>query len=268
VGVSFNFLECDRDQLLLMPPSLVEWLPEDHLAWFVIDAVEQLDLSGFYGEYRLDGWGRAAHHPRMMVTLLVYAYCVDVRSSRRVERACQSDIAFRVITANQQPDHTTIARFRRRHVEALKGLFVQTLRLCEEAGLVKVGLVALDGTKIAGSASIHSNRSRPFIEEVVEEMFAEAEAADLADEAAGDDDDPPGVLRGRQARQQRFRQAKAVLDEREAAERALFDAKMRDRQQREADLMARSGKRMNGRKPQRSRPMRTCVSMSPMPTVG
>ena len=246
-------MACDRDQLLLMPPSLAEWLPEDHLAWFVIDAVDQLDLSGFYAEYRLDGWGAAAHHPKMMVTLLVYAYCVDVRSSRRVERACQSDVAFRVITANQQPDHTTIARFRRRHVEALKGLFVQTLRLCAEAGLVKVGLVALDGTKISAAASMDSNRSRPFIEEAVEEMFAEAEAADLADEAAGDGDGDgdvtPGVLRGRQARQQRFRQAKAVLDEREAAERALFDAKMRDRQEREDAFAAATGNRMNGRKP-------------------
>jgi transposase len=249
VGVPFNFVACDRDQLLLMPPSLADWLPEDHLAWFVIDAVDQLDLSGFYASYRLDGWGAAAHHPQMMVSLLVYAYCNDVTSSRRVERACQTDVAFRVITANQQPDHTTIARFRRRHAEALKGLFAQTLRLCAEAGLVKVGLVALDGTKIAASASIDSNRSRPFIEEIVEEMFAQAEAADQADEAAGDDDDVgPGVMRGRVARRERFRQAKAVLDEREAAERAVFDAKTVDRQQREDAVVAATGKRMNGRK--------------------
>ena len=121
--------------------------------------------------YRDDGWGRAAHHPEMMVTLLVYAYSTGVMWSRRIEQACQSDVAFRVITANVQPDHTTIARFRRRHVEALKGLFVQTLRLCAEAGLVRVGLVALDGTKIAGAASLDSNRSRSFIDDTVEEMF-------------------------------------------------------------------------------------------------
>lgn len=246
---SFNFVAFDRDQQLLLPPSLSEWLAEDHLAWFVIDAVKQLDLSQFYVSYRDDGWGRAAHHPEMMVTLLVYAYSTGVMSSRRIERACQSDVAFRVITANVQPDHTTIARFRRRHVEALKGLFVQTLRLCAEAGLVKVGLVALDGTKIAAAASLDSNRSRSFIDDAVEAMFTDADNADDADDAAGDDSEPPATMRGRAARQARFRAAKAQLDEREAAERAVFDAKIRDRQQRDEEFVARTGHRMNGRKP-------------------
>jgi transposase len=246
---SFNFVAFDRDQQLLLPPSLAEWLPEDHLAWFVIDAVKQLDLTAFFASYRDDGWGRAAHHPEMMVTLLVYAYSTGVMSSRRIEQACQSDVAFRVITANLQPDHTTIARFRRRHTEALKDLFVQTLRLCAEAGLVSVGLVALDGTKIAGSASIDSNRSRSFIDDTVEAMFADADAADVADDAAGDDNEPPAAMRGRAARQARLQAAKAVLDERAASERAVFDAKMRDRQQREDEVLARTGHRMNGRRP-------------------
>ncbi len=235
--------------MLLLPPSLSDWLAEDHLAWFVIDAVKQLDLSEFYASYRDDGWGRAAHHPEMMVTLLVYAYSTGVMSSRRIEQACQSDVAFRVITANVQPDHTTIARFRRRHIEALKDLFVQTLRLCAEAGLVRVGLVALDGTKIAAAASLDSNRSRSFIGDTIEKMFTDAETADQADEAAGDDGDPPAAMRGRAARQQRFQAAKAQLDEREAAERAVFDAKVRDRQAREDEVLARTGHRMNGRKP-------------------
>jgi transposase len=239
----------DRDQQLLLPPSLLEWLPEDHLAWDVIYAVKQLDLSGFYASYRDDGWGRAAHHPEMMVTLLVYAYSTGVMSSRRIEQACQTDVAFRVVTANVQPDHTTIARFRRRHVEALKDLFVQTLRLCAEAGLVRVGLVALDGTKIAGAASLDSNRSRSFIEDAVEAMFTDADAADDADDAAGDDDEPPTAMRGRAARQARFQAAKAVLDEREAGERAAFDVKIRDRQAREDEVLAQTGHRMNGRKP-------------------
>ena len=239
----------DRDQLLLLPPSVSDWLAEDHLAWFVIDAVKQLDLAEFYVSYRDDGWGRAAHHPEMMVTLLVYAYSTGVMSSRRIEQGCQSDVAFRVITANVQPDHTTIARFRRRHAEALKGLFVQTLRLCAEAGLVRVGLVALDGTKIAAAASLDSNRSRSFIEDTVAAMFADAETADDADDAAGDDDQPPAAMRGRAARQARFEAAKAQLDERAAAERAVFDAKIRDRQAREDEVLARTGKRMNGRKP-------------------
>ena len=234
---------------MLLPPSLSDWLAEDHLAWFVIDAVKQLDLSEFYASYRDDGWGRAAHHPEMMVTLLVYAYSTGVMSSRRIEQGCQSDVAFRVITANVQPDHTTIARFRRRHVEALKDLFVQTLRLCAEAGLVRVGLVALDGTKIAAAASLDSNRSRSFIEDTVEAMFIDAETADDADDAAGDDPEPPAAMRGRAARQRRFEAAKAQLDERAAAERAVFDAKIRQRHQREDELLARTGNRMNGRKP-------------------
>jgi transposase len=246
---SFNFVGFDRDQQLLLPPSLSEWLAEDHLAWFMIDAVKQLDLSQFYASYRDDGWGRAAHHPEMMVTLLVYAYSTGVMSSRRIEQACQSDIAFRVITANVQPDHTTIARFRRRHVEALKDLFVQTLRLCAEAGLVRVGLVALDGTKIAAAASLDSNRSRSFIDDTVDKMLTDADSADDADDAAGDDNEPPAAMRGRVARQARFQAAKAVLDQREAAERAVFDAKIRDRQARDDEVMARTGHRMNGRKP-------------------
>jgi transposase len=246
---SFNFVSFDRDQQLLLPPSLAEWLPEDHLAWFVIDAVKQLDLGEFFASYRDDGWGRAAHHPEMMVTLLVYAYSTGVMSSRRIEQACQSDVAFRVITANVQPDHTTIARFRRRHTEALKDLFVQTLRLCAEAGLVRVGLVALDGTKIAALASLDSNRSRSFIDDTVAAMFTDADAADAADDAAGDDSGPPAAMRGRAARQARFQAAKAQLDQREASEREVFDAKIRDWQARDAEVLARTGHRMNGRRP-------------------
>ena len=114
-----NFLLCDRDQELLLPPSLREWLPGDHLAWFVLDAVDELDLSAFYAAYREDGWGRAAFDPQMMVALLLYAYAVGERSSRGIERRCREDVAFRVITANQIPDHATIARFRARHEQAL-----------------------------------------------------------------------------------------------------------------------------------------------------
>jgi transposase len=114
-----NFLACDRDQSLMLPPDLREWLDEDHLAWFVIDAVAELDLAAFYASYRLDGHGRAAHDPAMMVALLVYAYAIGERSSRGIERRCREDVAFRVITANQVPDHATVARFRVRHEAAL-----------------------------------------------------------------------------------------------------------------------------------------------------
>src|SRR5438445_563993 len=139
--MSQNFLTCDRDQSLLLPPSLREWLAEDHLAWFVLDAVEELDLAAFYGEYRVDGWGRAAFDPAMMVALLLYAYVIGERSSRAIERRCREDVAFRVIVANQVPDHATIARFRARHELAMGELFVQVLALCARAGLVSLGIV-------------------------------------------------------------------------------------------------------------------------------
>ncbi|WP_142389156.1 transposase, partial [Staphylococcus aureus] len=152
-GMGPNFLECDRDQVLLLPPSLREWLPDNHLAWFVIEAVDRLDLSAFYGGYRLDGQGRAAHEPSMMVALLLYSYALGERSSRRIERRCIEDVATRVICANRAPDHTTIARFRQRHEAALAELFGEVLWLCADAGLVRVGVVAIDGTKVHANAS-------------------------------------------------------------------------------------------------------------------
>src|SRR4051794_19236878 len=154
-----NFIACDREQELLLPPSLREWVPEGHLAWFVLDAVEQMDLAAFLASYRDDGHGRAAHDPAMMVALFVYAYAIGVRSSRAIERRCSEDVAFRFITANQAPDHATIARFRVRHEAAIAELFGEVLALCARSGLVKVGVVAVDGTKIAAAATHHATRS-------------------------------------------------------------------------------------------------------------
>src|ERR1700760_4804637 len=130
-----NFLSCDRDQVLLLPPDLSEWLPVGHLARFVVDTVEQLDLSAVYGYYRQDGRGRPAYEPAAMVALVLYGYAVGVTSSRAVERRCVEDVAFRVIMANRQPDHATIARFVIRHREALSELFFAVLALCERAGM-------------------------------------------------------------------------------------------------------------------------------------
>jgi transposase len=170
-----NFIACDRDQELLLPPSLREWLPEEHLAWFVLDAVGEMDLAAFYASYRDDGWGRAAHDPAMMVALFVYAYAIGVRSSRAIERGCRDDVAFRVITANQAPDHATIARFRVRHEAAIAGLFGEVLGLCARSGLVKVGVVAVDGTKIAAAATHHATRS---YEQIAREILEEAARID------------------------------------------------------------------------------------------
>lgn len=179
-----NFLDCDREQVFLMPPSLRDWLPEDHLAWFVIQSVEQLDLSAFYTSYRPDGLGRAAYDPSVMVTLVLFAYSTKERSSRGIERHCRQDIAYRVITANQVPDHATIARFVCRHQAALAALFSAVLGLCEKAGLVRSGVVAVDGTKLHANASRDANVD---CDRVAREIIAEAIATDEAeDEEHGD----------------------------------------------------------------------------------
>jgi transposase len=174
-----NFLTCDREQSLLLPPDLREWLDEDHLAWFVIEAVGALDLEAIYASYRSDGHGRAAHEPKMMLTLLAYAYCVGERSSRGIERRCREDVAFRVITANQAPDHATIARFRVRHEEALADLFGQVLGLCAEAGLVRAAVIAVDGSKFRAAASDSAIRT---YEEIAAEVLAEAAQIDAAED--------------------------------------------------------------------------------------
>ena len=150
---------------MLMPVSVREWLPEDHLAFFVLDTVAELDLAEFFAAYRADGRGGSVYDPAMMLAVLLYAYCTGERSSRRVERRLVEDVAYRVVAANQQPDHATLARFRRRHQDAIAGLFGQVLRLCVRAGLVDAGVVAIDGTKIAANASFFANRSGPDKEE-------------------------------------------------------------------------------------------------------
>src|SRR5215216_2611232 len=213
-----NFLACDREQELLLPPSLREWLPEDHLGWFVIDAVAAMDLAAFYVSYRVDGRGRAAHEPSMMVALLLYAYAVGERSSRRIERRCVEDVATRVICANQRPDHTTIARFRQRHEAALGGLFGEVLALCAQAGLVRVGVIAVDGTKVHANASERATRS---YEDIAREILEDAAAVDAEeDERFGDarGDELPSELATGQGRQKWLRDAKRRLDERRARE--------------------------------------------------
>jgi len=224
-----NFLTCDRDQPLLLPPDLRDWLDEDHLAWFVIEAVEELDLEPFYASYRADGHGRAAHEPRMMVTLLAYAYAVGERSSRGIERRCREDVAFRVICANQVPDHATVARFRVRHQEALGDLFGQVLGLCAEAGLVDVGVIAVDGSKFAAAASDGAIRT---YEQLATEILEEAGRIDAAEnEVHGDarGDELPQHLNGREGRRAWLREAKKRLD----AERAEREESIpREREER------------------------------------
>ena len=174
--MAMNFLACDREQPFLMPPDPRDWLPEDHLAWFLLGSVDQMDLAAFYGSYRMDGWGRAAFEPSMMVSLLLYAYARGERSSRGIERKCVEDVAYRVIAAQHKPDHATIARFRARHEDALAELFSSVLGLCKQAGLVKVGVIAIDGTKVHANASHHSNLD---YEQLAKEILKEAERQTL-----------------------------------------------------------------------------------------
>ena len=213
-----NFLTCDREQSLLMPPSLREWLPEDHLAWFILGTVEELDVAPFYAAYRADGHGRAAHDPAMMLGVLLYAYCKGLRSSRVIERACVEDVGFRVIAANQAPDHTTIARFRARHEAALAELFSDVLSLCADAGLVESRVVAIDGTKLRANASMDANRS---YEQIAKEILEEARRTDEAeDELYGDKrgDELPEQLTTEAGRRAWLREAKRRLDQKRAEE--------------------------------------------------
>jgi transposase len=208
-----NFIGCDREQAFLMPPSLREWLPEDHLAWFVIEAVEEMEAAEFYADYREDGHGRAAYEPSMMVALVLYAYATKQRSSRAIERHCRQDIGYRVISANRVPDHATIARFLARHEAALAGLFGSVLARCARAGLVSTGVVAIDGTKLYANASREANLD---YERIAREILAEARATDEAEdelygEAGGDE--LPEELRTSAGRRKWLREAKQAPDQ-------------------------------------------------------
>ncbi len=245
----YNFIRPDRDQLFLMPPAPQDWLPPDDLAYFLLDAVDQFDLTPFCAAYRADGVGQAAFQPHMMVALLLYAYCQGVRSSRQIERLCERDVASRVVAGNLRPDHATVARFRQRHAEALKGLFTDILRLCKEAGLVKVGVVALDGTKMAADAALEANRTYESIRSEVETMLSEAETKDLEeDQLYGPErrgDELPEAMRDRGGRLERLRRCRERLEQEAAVAAAEHAQGLAERAAKEA----RTGQRLRGRKP-------------------
>jgi transposase len=240
-----NFIAADRDQVFLMPPDLRDWLPADHLARFVIDAVGELDLAAFYARYRADGWGRPAYDPAVMVALVFYAYAVGVRSARAIERRCVEDVAFRVVAGNLAPDHATIARFRADHERALGELFGQVLGLCQRAGMVRAGVVVVDSTKVAANASGQANKT---YEQLAREILEEAAAVDAAeDELYGDKrgDELPEELADPKTRRTRIRE---LLDELEAEQRAEAEQRqaMLDRR---AEHEQRTGRRPPGRPP-------------------
>jgi transposase len=245
--INRTFREYAPDQLLLLPPDMREWLPEDHLVWFVRDVVAELDLRAILAAYDGSRGGQPAYDPTMMTALLVYAYCVGMASSRKIERATYENVPFRVLAADQHPDHDTIAAFRHRHLEALGDLFVQVLQLCQRAGLVKLGRVALDGTKMKANASRHKAMSYgrmageiARLEAEVAKLLAEAEAVDQAEDAlygkGKRGDELPAELKRRTDRLAKIRKAKAELEaearQRAAAEQAEYEKKVEARDAR------------------------------------
>jgi transposase len=241
--MAHNFLRADRDQPFLLPSDLRDWLPADHLAWFVLDVVDQLDLAAFYRAHRDDGHGHPAYDPKTLLGVLRYAHCVGVWSSQQIQRRCQEDVAFRVLAGNQAPDHVTIARFRVRHEQALAGFLVASLRLCAAAGMIRVGTVALDGTKLAGNAAERANRTHDKLEAEVAGILRQAAAADQQEDREHGDarsDELLAALASKAGRLARLRQAKAQL-EAEAAER------QQRYEQRVAELAAAA--RAHGQRP-------------------
>ena len=221
--MSKTFRPYEPDQVFLMPASMREWLPSNHLAYFISDVVDQLDLSAMVERYTHEERGYPPYHPRMMVKVLLYAYCIGVPSSRKIARRLEEDIAFRVLAANNTPDFRTISDFRKDHLKALAGLFLQVLKLCQKAGLVKLGHVALDGTKIKANASKHKAMSYKRMKE--EEARLEAEVAELLktaqavdteeDQQYGKDkrgDELPKELAFRESRLKKIREAREALE--------------------------------------------------------
>src|SRR5271157_2192347 len=259
------------DQRLLLPPDMREWLPEGHLALFVSDVVDKLDLGPILKSYEQgDGRGNPPYHPEMMVKLLVYGYCTGKVSSRKIERATYEEVAYRLLSGDQHPDHDSIAEFRKRHLGELAGLFLQVLKLCEKAGMVKLGHVAVDGTKMKANASKHKAMSygrmeetQKRLEEEVEKLLQAAKEADEAEDRqygkGRQGDELPAELARRESRLKKIQEAKEAL-EREAKEHAQreaqeAEAKIRERRRQEEET-GKKDKRMKPQvpDPQKARP--------------
>jgi len=220
--MAHGYIPVDRDQQFLIPPDIRDWLPANHLVWWLLDVVARLDTTALHAGRRRGAQGRAGYDPDMLLALLIYAYCTKVRSSRQIERLCETDVAFRVICASRVPDHTTIARFRQEHAKAAKRLFVEVLELCANAGLAQVGVVALDGTKIAANASRAANRDRRWLKTRIAQMFAEADDTDRDEHdrhGGRRGDELPDDLGDPEARRARLESLLEQLKERERGDR-------------------------------------------------
>ena len=256
--MAHGFIPFDLDQRFLLPPDLREWLPEGHLASFILEVVGELELSELMHAYAKNTErGRAGYHPRMLLGLILYGYCTGVRSSRQIERRTHEDVAFRVLAGNQHPDHDTIAGFRQRHLQILAKLFMQVLRLCQKAGLVKLGHVCIDGTKVKANASKHKamsyermNETQRRLQAEVDELLAQAAAMDAQEDAqygkGKRGDELPEELARREGRLAKIRAAKAALEQeaKEKAQQQAAEAKAKNeaRERKEQE----TGKKLGG----------------------
>ncbi len=251
--MSYNFRVYDQDQMLLMPPSVKEWVKEDSMACFLSEIVDGFDARGrlesFYAPYRSDGWGAPAFHPVMMVKVLLYAYTNGIMSSRRIAAMLEMDVAFRYLAANLQPDFRTINGFRTTHLEALLGLFMEVLELCREAGLAKLGRVALDGHKVAGSASLSENRKRGHLEQEIQMLLDEAARIDAEEDREHGPqvrgDELPSAMKDPKKRAERLQKALEELEKKEAVLRKEQEERIAKREEEERE----AGRKKRGRKP-------------------
>ena len=251
--MSYNFRDYDQDQLFLMPPSVQEWVKEDSLSRFLSEVIDGMDARGrldaFYAPYRVDGWGAPAFHPVMMLKVLLYAYTNGMTSSRRIEAMLEVDIAFRYLAANNHPDFRTINGFRMTHLDALLGVFVDVLELCRDAGMVKLGRVALDGHRVSGDASLSENRKRERLEQQVQELLDEAALIDAReDQQHGPDargNELPSGLKNPRKRAEHLQRALDELKKREDALRKEQEERIALREKEEQE----TGRKKRGRKP-------------------
>jgi transposase len=240
--MAMGYRPVDRDQMFLLPADMRDWLPAHHFVWFLLAVIEELDVSAFEASRRLGSVGRQGYDPRMLLALLIYAYAVAQRSSRRIEDLCVTDVAFRVICAEDVPDHSTIARFRKENREAVAGLFVQVLELAGEAGLGRVGVVAIDGTRIAANASYGANRRRSWLWQQVDEAMAEADRVDAEEDVLFGEDNPSRVAEpwcDPNTRAERIRAALARAEQTAAQAAQAEEAKVAARRARVEDSAER-----------------------------
>ena len=247
--MAYNFKRCDRDQMYLLPPDMRDWLPENHFVWFIMEIISSLDLKAFYRRYNPQGDGRPAYHPSMMTALYFYSYCTGERSSRKIERLCMESVPFRIISGDQQPDHTTISRFRKKFSRELSALFLQVVTLCYESGLCNFRTVSVDGTKIQANASMASNRNESGLKKEIQKYFKEADEADAREDKLYGPD-----RRGDELPPELSTEEKRIRKIKEIQERLRTEKEEKVRSQEEKLNMRKAqeestGKKKRGRKP-------------------